>query len=95
MLKSWQRVLQLVSIAGVGEQLLLAWNTCASLCKIFVWQGLVKDFIALVGTDPFDVKELLPFSGCVYKRGLARLLYIKMVYETLIYFEVSFFNLIP
>lgn len=29
-LKSWQRVLQLVSIAGVGEQLLLAWNTFAS-----------------------------------------------------------------
>jgi hypothetical protein len=46
---------------------------------------LVKDFIALVGTDPVDVKELLPYSGCVVQEGLSKA----------IYFQVSFFNLIP
>ncbi len=62
------------------------------LCKMFVWQGLVKDFIALVGTDPVDVKELLPFSGCVVQEGLSKVAVYKDGDGNLDLFSGQFFQ---
>jgi hypothetical protein len=42
-------------------------------CCIFFPQGLAKDFIPVVGTDPFNVEELVPFSGCVVQEGLSKI----------------------
>jgi hypothetical protein len=39
----------------------------------FFPQGLAKDFISVVGTDPFNVEELVPFSGCVVQEGLSKI----------------------
>jgi hypothetical protein len=42
-------------------------------CCIFFPQGLAKDFIPVVGTDTFNVEELVPFSGWVVQEGLSKI----------------------
>ncbi len=35
--------------------------------------SVAKDFIPVVGTDTFNVEELVPFSGCVVQEGLSKI----------------------